>query len=213
MPSWHCSQEKPQSRNASADKTSSLHATDARGKVMTADGISVDETELAAQLRTCGLVRTVADRGYRRLDDGHSALLETLAKILNATDAPPIDLNIEEALAELKGPRFFFVQHILCDLIPLLNVVQGGLLVFLTRLLAADGIALAARAPCTAVGQWPKTIRVSRLKVYDASRPGANPALRPPFTVLVMNGDIDAGLIFAQAHEREAELAALSALG
>lgn len=94
------------------------------GKVMTAEGTSVDETELAAQLRTCGLVCTVADRGYRRLDDSHSALLETLATILNATDAPPIDFHIEEALAELEGPHFFLVQHVLCDLIPLLNAVE-----------------------------------------------------------------------------------------
>jgi len=180
---------------------------------MTADGISVDETELAAQLRTCGLVRTVADRGYRRLDDGHSALLETLAKILNATDAPPIDLNIEEALAELKGPRFFFVQHILCDLIPLLNVDQGALLVFITRLLDAGGNDLAAGAPSTAFGEWTKKNPVRAFKVYEATRAGDNLALRQLFTVLVMNADIEEGLIFAQAHEREAKLAALSALG
>lgn len=183
------------------------------GKVMTADGTPVDETELAAQLRTCGLVLTVADRGYRRLDDGHSALLETLATILNATDAPPIDLNIEEALAELKGPRFFFVQHVLCDLIPLLNVGQDVLLAFITRLLDAGGNDLAAGAPSTAFGEWTKKSAARPFKVYEAARAGDGLALRQLFTVLVMNADIEESLIFAQAHEREAKLAALSALG
>ena len=186
---------------------------DPMGKVMTANGASVDETELAAQLRTCGLVRTVADRGYRRLDDSHSALLETLATILNATDAPPIDLHIEEALAELEGPRFFFVQHVLCDLIPLLNVDQDVLLAFITRLLDAGGNDLAAGAPSTAFGEWTKKNPVRAFKVYEAARAGDNLALRQLFTVLVMNTDIEEGLIFAQAHEREAKLAALSALG
>lgn len=183
------------------------------GKVMTADGAAVDETELAAQLRTCGLVRTVADRGYRRLDDSHSALLETLATILNATDAPPIDLNIEEALAELKGPRFFFVQHVLCDLIPLLSVDQDVLLVFITRLLDAGGNDLAAGTPSTAFGEWTKKSAARPFKVYEAVRAGDGLALRQLFTVLVMNADIEESLIFAQAHEREAKLAALSALG
>lgn len=91
---------------------------------MATEGTPLDETELATQLRTGGLVRTVADREFRRLDDNHSALLETLATILNATDAPPIDLYMEEALAELQGPSFFLVQHVLCDLLPLLNVDQ-----------------------------------------------------------------------------------------
>lgn len=186
---------------------------DPMGKVMTADGASVDETELAAQLRTGGLVRTVADRGYRRLDDSHSALLETLATILNATDAPPIDLNIEEALAELKGPRFFFVQHVLCDLIPLLNVDQDVLLAFITRLLDAGGNDLAAGAPSTAFGEWTKKDPARPLKVYEAVRTGDNLALRQLFTVLLANADVEEGLTFAQAHEREAKLAALSALG
>lgn len=186
---------------------------DSMGKVMTADGESVDETELAAQLRTCGLVRTVADRGYRRLDDSHSALIETLAAILNATDAPPIDLHIEEALAELEGSRFFFAQHVLCDLIPLLNVDQDVLLAFITRLLDAGGNDLAAGAPSTAFGEWTKKNPARAFKVYEAARAGDNLALRQLFTVLVMNTDIEEGLIFAQAHEREAKLAALSALG
>src|SRR5690606_26609320 len=112
MPSWHCNQARLQSRNASADKTSSLRAMDPMGKVMTANGASVDETELAAQLRTCGVVRTVAARGYRRLDDSHSGWLEPLAPILRAAAAPPIELHIEEALAELEGPRFCLVPHV-----------------------------------------------------------------------------------------------------
>lgn len=183
------------------------------GKVMTAERASVDETELAAQLRTCGLVRTVADRGYRRLDDSHSELLETLATILNATDAPPIDLNIEEALTELKGPRFFFVQHVLCDLIPLLNVDQDVLLAFITRLLDAGGSDLAAGAPSTAFGEWTKKDPARSSKVYEAARAGDNLALRQLFMVLLVNADAEEGLIFAQADEREAKLAAISALG
>lgn len=180
---------------------------------MTTEGTSVDETELAAQLRTCGLVRTVAHRGYRRLDESHSALLETLATILNAIDAPPIDLHIEDALAELEGPRFFFVQHVLCDLIPLLNVDQDVLLAFITRLLDAGGNDLAAGVPSTAFGEWTKKNPVRSSKVYEAARAGDNLALRQLFTVLVMNADIEEGLIFAQAHALEAKLAALSALG
>ncbi|WP_227870799.1 hypothetical protein [Orrella marina] len=147
------------------------------------------------------------------MDDSHSALLETLAIILNATDAPPIDLNIEEALAELKGPRFFFVQHVLCDLIPLLSVDQDVLLAFITRLLDAGGNDLAAGTPSTAFGDWTKKSAARPFKVYEAVRAGDGLALRQLFTVLVMNDDIEESLIFAQAHEREAKLAALSALG
>lgn len=106
---------------------------------MAIEGTSVDETELAIQLRTSGLVRTIAEREFRRLDDNRSALIEALATILNATDAPPIDLYIEDALAELEGRRFFLVQHVLCDLIPLLNVDQEILLAFITRLLDIGG--------------------------------------------------------------------------
>ncbi|WP_217482933.1 hypothetical protein [Achromobacter aegrifaciens] len=183
------------------------------GKAMTAEGTSLDDTELATQLRTRGLVRTVADRGHRRRDDSHSALLETLAAILNAADAPPIDLHIEEALAELEGPRFFLVQHVLCDLIPLLNVDQDVLLAFITHLLDAGGNDLAAGAPSTAFGEWTKKNPVRSSKVYEAARTGDNLAVRQLFTVLVMNADTEEGLIFAQAYEREAKLAAISALG
>lgn len=180
---------------------------------MPTEGALLDEKELVAQLRTCGLVRTVADRGYRCLDDGHSALLETLATILNATDAPPIDLNIEEALEELKGPSFFFVQHVLCDLIPLLNVDQDVLLAFITRLVDAGGNDLAAGTPSTAFGEWTKKNAARPFKVYEAARAGDGLALRQLFTVLVMNADLEESLIFAQDHERETKLAALSALG
>lgn len=173
----------------------------------------IDKTELATQLRTRGLVQTVADRGSCRLDDNYFALLETLATILNATNAPSIDLHIEEALSGLKGPRFFLVQHVLCDLIPLLNVDQHVLLAFITRLLNAGGNDLAAGAPRTAFGEWTKKDPGRPYKIYEAARTGDNLALCQLFTVLVMNADIEEGLIFAQAHGREAKLSALSALG
>ncbi|KFC51521.1 hypothetical protein DK37_13730 [Halomonas sp. SUBG004] len=79
-------------------------------------------------------------------------MIETLATILNATDAPPIDLHIEEALTELEGRRFFLVQHVLCDLIPLLNVDQKILLAFITRLLDTGGNDLDTGALSTAFG-------------------------------------------------------------
>lgn len=183
------------------------------GNAMTAEDRSSDETELTTQLRTRGLVRTVADHGRRRRDNGYAAWLETLAIILNATGAPPIDLHLDEALMELEGPRFFLVQHVLCDLIPHLNVDQDVLLAFIGRLLDVGGNDLAAGAPSTAFGEWTKKNAVRSSKVYKAARNGDNLALRQLFTVLVMNADIEEGLIFAQAHEREAKLAALSALG
>lgn len=183
------------------------------GKAMTTEGTPLDATELATQLRTCGLVRTVADRGCRRLDDNYSALLEMLATILNATDAPPIDLYIEEALAELEGSRFFLVQHALCGLIPHLNVDQDVLLAFITRLLDAGGNDLAAGAPSTAFGEWTKKDPARSSKVYEAARAGDNLALRQLFMVLLANADAEEGLIFAQADEREAKLEAISALG
>lgn len=180
---------------------------------MAAEATPIDETELATQLRTHGLVRTVADRECRRLDDNHSTLLETLATILNATDAPPIDLHIEEALAELEGPRFFLVQHVLCDLIPLLNVDQDILLAFVARLVGAGGDDLAAGAPSNAFGEWTKKDPTRPSKVYEAARSGNNLALRQLFTVLRMNADVEESLMFARADQQEAKLAAISALG
>ncbi|MFC3071770.1 hypothetical protein [Shinella pollutisoli] len=180
---------------------------------MAAEEIPIDEMELAMQLGTRGLVRTVADRGCRRLDDNHSALIETLATILNATDAPSIDLHIEEALAELNGPRFFLVQHTLCDLIPLLNVELDILLSFAARLLDAGGNDLAAGAPSAAFGEWTKKDPIRSLSVYEAARTGDKLALRQLFTVLRMNTDAEQALMFARSDEREAKLAAISALG
>ncbi|MCE8030106.1 hypothetical protein HOP54_15570 [Halomonas daqingensis] len=180
---------------------------------MAAEGTPVDETELAMQLRTRGLVRTVADQESRCLDDDYSALLEALATILNATDAPLIDLHIEEALAELEGPHFFLVQQVLCELIPLLNVDQNVLLPFVARLLDAGGNDLAAGAPSTAFGEWTKKDLARPFKVYEAARAGDSLALRQLFTVLLMNTSVEEGLIFAQANDREAKLAAISALG
>lgn len=180
---------------------------------MTAQAIPIDEKELAAQLRTCGLVRTVADREWRRLNDNHSELIETLATILNATDAPPPDLHIEESLAELEGARFFLVQDVLCDLIPLLNVDQDVLLAFVARLIDAGGNDLAASAPSTAFGEWTKKDSTRPAKIYEAARAGDNLALRQLFTVLRMNADVEESLMFARADEREAKLAAISALG
>ena len=180
---------------------------------MTTEEISIDEVELATQLRTCGLVRTVADFECRRLDDSYSALIKTLASILNATDAPPIDLHMDQALAKLKGPHFFRVQNVLRDLIPLLRVDQDVLLAFITRLLDAGGNDLAAGTPGIAFGEWTKKNSTRSSKVYEAARSGDRLALRQLFTVLVMNADIEVGLVFAQSHEKEAKLAALSALG
>ncbi|MFE0018343.1 hypothetical protein ACFWXH_26110 [Mesorhizobium sp. NPDC059054] len=168
---------------------------------------------MATELRTGGLVRTVADREFRRLDDNHSALLETLATILNATDAPPIDLHMEEALAELQGPSFFLVQHVLCDLLPLLNVNQDVLLAFVGRLLDAGGNDLAAGAPSTAFGEWTKKDPNRPSKIYKAARAGDKLAVRQLLTVLRMNADVEQALMFARADEREAKLAAISALG
>lgn len=180
---------------------------------MAIEGTPVDETELATQLRTRGLIRTIADRGRRRLDDNRSALIEALATILNANDAPPIDLHIEDALAELEGRRFFLVQHVLCDLIPLLNVGQEILLAFITRLLDTGGNDLDAGALSTAFGEWTKKDADRSSQVYESARAGDNRALRQLSTVLLMNADVEEGLIFAQAHEREAKLAAISAFG
>ena len=180
---------------------------------MPTEGPPVDETELAAELRTSGLVRTVAGHGSRRLEDKQSALLKTFAAILNDADGPPIDLHIEEALAELEGPRFFRVQHFLCDLIPLLSVDQDVLLTFISRLLDAGGNDLAAGTPSTAFGEWTKKDPARSSKVYKAARTGDSLALHQLCTVLRMNADIEEGLIFAQAHARDAKLAAISALG
>ncbi|TCN76284.1 hypothetical protein [Shewanella fodinae] len=177
------------------------------------EGILLDEIELVTQLRTCGLVRTIAVRGFHSLDDNYSELLEKLANIFNTADAPPIDLNMEEALAELEGPSFFSVQAVLCDLIPLLNVDQNLLLAFITRLLEKGGNDLAAGAPSSAFGKWTRKDPIRSSKVYETARTGNNLALRQLFTVLLMNADVDEGLIFAQAHEQEAKLAAISALG
>ncbi|PCD67819.1 hypothetical protein [Rhizobium phaseoli] len=180
---------------------------------MAAEEAPIDETELATQLRTRGLVRAVADRGSRHLDNNHSILIEALATILNATDAPPIDLHIQEALAELNGPHFFLVQHILCDLIPLLNVELDVLLSFVARLLDAGGNDLAADAPSTAFGEWTKKDPIRPPKIYEAARSGEKLALRQLFTVLRMNADAEHALMLARADEREVKLAAISALG
>lgn len=180
---------------------------------MTTEETPVDATELAAQVRTRGLIRTIAEREYRGPDNNHSAVLDTLATILNATDAPPFDLHIEEALAELEGPRFFLVQHFLCELIRLLNVDQDVLLAFVTRLVDAGGNDLMADAPSTAFGEWTKKDPTRSSKVYEAVRAGDSRALRQLFTVLHMNDDVEEGLFFVRDHEREAKLAAISALG
>lgn len=180
---------------------------------MAAGKILLDETELVERLRDCGLVRTLVDLREHHFGNSRSALLETLATILSAANAPSIDLHLEKALVELKGPHFFLVQHFLCDLIPLLNVDQEILLAFIARLIDAGGNDLAAGTPSTAFGEWTKKNPARAFKVYGAARAGDNLALRQLFTVLVMNADIEEGLIFAQAHEREAKLAALSALG
>ena len=180
---------------------------------MATEEIQVDETELATQLRTRGLVRTVADQEPWRRDDNYFALIQTLATILNATDAPQIDLHIEEALAELEGPHFFRVQHVLRDLIPLLNVDQDVLLAFVARLVDEGGSDLAAGAPSDAFGEWTKKDPTRPSKVYDAARTGEKLALRQLSTVLRMNADADQALMFARAHELEPKLAAISALG
>lgn len=186
---------------------------DLTGCTMTTKRIPVDEVELATQLSTRGLVRTVAERECWRLDDNHSALLESLAAILNATDAPQIGLYIEEALSELEGPRFFLVQNVLCDLIPLLNVDLDVLLGFITQLIDKGGNDMAASAPSTAFGEWTKKDPNRPTKVYEAVRRGDNLALRQLFTVLLANTDVDEGLMFSQTHERRVKLAAISALG
>ncbi len=180
---------------------------------MATEEIQVDETELATQLRTRGLVRTVADRECWRRDDNYLALIQTLATILNATDAPQIDLHIEEALAEWEGPHFFLVQHVLCDLIPLLNVDQDVLLAFVARLVDKGGSDLAAGAPSNAFGEWTKKNPTRPSKVYEAARTGEKLAQRQLFTVLRMNADAEQALMFVRADEREAKLAAISALG
>ncbi len=132
---------------------------------------------------------------------------------MNATDAPSIDLHIKEALAELEGPHFFLVQHVLCDLIPLLNVDQGVLLAFVLRLVDKGGSDLAAGAPSEAFGEWTKKDPTRPSKVYEAARTGEKLALRQLFTVLRMNADAEQALMFARADEREPKLAAISALG
>lgn len=180
---------------------------------MATEGTPVDEAELATALRTRGLVATIADRESRRLDDHRPALLKTLATILNATDAPPIDLHMEEALAELQGPGFFLVQHVLCDLLPLLNVEQSVLLAFVERLLDAGGNDMAAGAPRTAFGEWTTKDPGRPSNIYKAARTGDDLAVRQLFTVLRMNADAEQALMFARADERETKLAAISALG
>lgn len=178
---------------------------------MTAQAIPVDQAELAARLRTRGLVRTVADSEYR--DENRSELIETLATILNATDAPPPDLHLEESLTELEGWRFFLVQDLLCDLIPLLNIDQDVLLAFVTRLVDAGGSDMAAGAPSTAFGEWSKKDSTRPSKVYEAARSGDDLAQRQLFTILRVNADVEESLVFARGDGREAKLAAISALG
>lgn len=179
----------------------------------TTERAPIDEAELTAQLRTYGLVRTIADLDCVCSDDNYSALLETLAIILNGPDAPPIDLYLEEALGDLKGFKFFSVQHVLCDLIPLLNVDQSVLLAFVTRLVDAGGDDLAASDPSTAFGEWTKQDATRAAKVYKAARCGDSSALRHLSIVLKMHEDISESLVFVQSDERKAKLSAISALG
>lgn len=180
---------------------------------MVEDGFFVDKVALTTQLQTLGLVRTLVDFECWRSGDGYPALLQTFATILNDVNAPPIELHIEEALVTLEGPRFFSVQQFLCDLIPLLNVEQEVLLVFVAHLLDAGGHDLAAGYPSTAFGEWTKKEAARPVKLYELVRAGNHLALRQLFTVLVANADIKEALIFAQAHEGEVKLAAISALG
>lgn len=69
------------------------------------EGIQVDATELATQLRTRGLVRTIVDLECWHLNGNTSELIETIAHILNTADAPPIVFYIEDALEELERSR------------------------------------------------------------------------------------------------------------
>ena len=180
---------------------------------MNADTPNVDRKDLAERLRTRGLIGTLADRQCRRIDDDHPELLEAVATILNSAGAPPIDLGADEALNELGGPGFFLVQHVLCDLIPLLNVDQSTLLPFVARLLEAGGNDLAANAPSEAFGEWTKKDVARPAALYAAARDGDEPARRQLGTVLRMNTDVDEALAFARADDREPKLAAIFALG
>jgi hypothetical protein len=128
---------------------------------MDTEGIPIDKAELATQLRTRGLLHTVTDLKCHRREDNYSELLVALVAILNATDAPSIDLHLEEALTTLEGPRFFLVQRVLCDLIPLLDVNQDLLLSFITRLLDKGDDALS-----TAFGEWTTKDAARPFKVY-----------------------------------------------
>lgn len=178
-------------------------------------GISkIDSGELAEQLRTRGLVGTLVDRECPSRDDNHAELLEALATILNGADSPPIDLQIEEVLTELEGPCFFLVQHVLCELIPLLDVDQDVLLRFVARLVEAGGNDLAAGTPSEAFGEWTKRDSGRATALYAAARSGDELAQKQLATVLRMNADIDEALEFVRADDaRETTLAAIAALG
>ncbi|MDX7598829.1 hypothetical protein [Aeromonas caviae] len=173
------------------------------------EGIQVDATELATQLRTRGLVRTIVDLECWHLNGNTSELIETIAHILNTADAPPIVFYIEDALEELERSRLFLVENVLCDLIPLLNVEQDILHLFIMHLLDAgcDGALIAS------FGEWTKKDPKRPNKVYKLARNGDNLALRLLSTVLLINSDVDESIIFAKAHKQEAKLAAISALG
>jgi hypothetical protein len=182
-------------------------------KPTVAEEAPVDQAQLAMQLRTRGLVRTIASLERQQFLDKDATFLEAVANILNSADAPSPHHHIEEALQELEGPRFFLVQHVLCDLIPHLNIEQNVLLAFVARLIDKGGNDGAAGAPGNAFGEWTKKDPSRPTRVYEAARSGDDLALSQLYTTLRVNADVEEGLTFAQADEREAKLAAISALG
>lgn len=180
---------------------------------MATKNTSIDEPSLASQLRTQGLVRTATLNEYWRARETDSALLEMLSRLLKAADAPSINLDIEDALAELEGTRFFSVQHFLCELIPLLDVDQLEILKFASRLVDAGGTDMAAGAPSIALGEWTKRAPNRPQGIYETARSGEEHALRHLSTVLRVNVDVQESLIFVRTGEHEAKLSAIRALG
>lgn len=108
-----------------------------------------------------------------------------------------------EALAELSGPRFFDVQTILCQVIPLLVASPPDVMALVSILVEKGGEDLAANQPNSAFRKWCSAEEHRTEEVIASARAGDPLALRYLVFALEAKADVEEAFQSAAADGEE----------
>lgn len=171
--------------------------------------MSIELAEIEQIISTQGLIVALSE--CARADQTNGELLSRIAAAASQRERILSDQDLD-LLEELSGPKFFDIQTLICEVIPLLKVSPSEIMDLVRLLVEKGGDDLAANQPYLALRKWCEVDTGRAVEIIDSAKEGDPLSLHHLVFALQAKGDVQEAFYFAgsDGEQRSAGVLALS---